>query len=134
NVHHATSSNLDERGTGDMWIMTVEEYKNAPLLKRIAYRIYRHPLVTFGLGPVAIFLVKYRFNRKGARLKDRLNTHATTLAIALLYAGLIGLVGWKSFLLIQVPVFYLSGMLGIWLFYVQHQFEETYFEHEEEWN
>jgi omega-6 fatty acid desaturase (delta-12 desaturase) len=134
NVHHATSSNLDERGTGDMWIMTVEEYKNAPLLKRIAYRIYRHPLVTFGLGPVAIFLVKYRFNRKGARLKERLNTHATTLAIALLYAGLIGLVGWKSFLLIQVPVFYLSGMLGIWLFYVQHQFEETYFEHEEEWN
>lgn len=134
NVHHATSSNLDKRGTGDMWIMTVEEYRDAPLMKRLAYRFYRHPLVTFGIGPIAIFLIKYRFNRKEARLKERLNTHATTLALALLYTLLVWLVGWKAFVLIQAPVFFVSGMIGIWLFYVQHQFEDTYFDHDEEWN
>lgn len=135
NVHHATSSNLDKRGTGDMWIMTVEEYREAPLLKRLAYRFYRHPLVTFGLGPIAIFLIKHRFNRRGkVRRKERLNTYAINIGIVLLYALLIWLVGWKAFLLIQVPVFYISAMLGIWLFYVQHQFEETYFEHDDEWS
>ena len=134
NVHHATSSNLDKRGTGDMWIMTVEEYRNAPLFKRLAYRFYRHPLVTFGLGPIAIFLIKYRFNRRGARMKERVNTYAINIAIVLLYTLLAWLVGWKAFVLIQGPVFYISGMLGIWLFYVQHQFEETYFEHDDEWS
>ncbi|MFC0215911.1 fatty acid desaturase [Paenibacillus chartarius] len=133
-IHHATSGNLDKRGTGDMWVMTVEEYAEAPLLRRIAYRLYRHPLVLFGLGPVAVFLIQYRFNRKQARRKERMNTYLTNLGIVLLYAGLCALIGWKAFVLVQAPIFYISGLLGFWLFYVQHQFEDSYFENEDEWS
>jgi len=131
-VHHATSGNLDKRGTGDMWVLTVEEYMEAPWWKKFAYRFYRHPLVTFGLGPIAIFMIKYRFNRRGPiKRQERLNTYLTNVLIVLLYAALAWAIGWQSFLMIQIPIFFLSGMLGIWLFYVQHQFEETYFEHDE---
>lgn len=134
-MHHATSGNLDKRGDGDMWILTVEEYMEAPWWKKFAYRFYRHPLVTFGIGPVAIFMVKYRFNRRGkVKRQERLNTYITNISLVALYSFLCWLIGWQSFLMIQLPIFYLSGMLGIWLFYVQHQFEETYFEHDEEWN
>lgn len=134
-VHHATSGNLDKRGTGDMWVLTVEEYMEAPWWKKFAYRFYRHPLVTFGLGPIAIFMIKYRFNRRGPiKRQERLNTYLTNVLIVLLYAALAWAIGWQSFLMIQIPIFFLSGMLGIWLFYVQHQFEETYFEHDEEWS
>lgn len=133
-IHHATSGNLDKRGIGDIWIMTVAEYEASPLWLRIAYRMYRHPIVMFGLGPIYVFLIQYRFNRKGAKRKERIGNYLTNLLIVLLYAGLIGAVGWKAFLLIQGPIFYLSGVMGIWLFYVQHQFEDSYFENEEEWS
>jgi Fatty acid desaturase len=133
-VHHATSSNLDKRGIGDIWILTVEEYNAASFWKKLQYRIYRNPVVMFGLGPVYVFLLLYRFNRRGAKRKERINTHVTNLLIAALYALLIWLVGWQAFLLVQVPVFWLSGAMGIWLFYVQHQFEESYFEKEDEWS
>ncbi|MBB6634496.1 fatty acid desaturase [Cohnella thailandensis] len=133
-VHHATSSNLDKRGIGDIWILTVEEYNAASFRKKLQYRIYRNPLVMFGLGPVYVFLLLYRFNRRGAKRKERINTHVTNLLIAALYALLIWLVGWQAFLLVQVPIFWLSGAMGIWLFYVQHQFEESYFEKEDEWS
>jgi len=133
-IHHASSSNLDKRGVGDMWIMTVNEYVNAPLWRRIAYRCYRNPFVMFGLGPIGVFLIEYRFNRRGANRKERLNTYITNLSIVALYSLLIWAIGWQSFLLIQGPIAFLSGMLGIWLFYVQHQFEDTYFEHSNEWS
>lgn len=134
-VHHSTSSNLDKRGTGDMWIMTVEEYQEAPWWTKLGYRFYRNPFVTFGLGPIAVFMIKQRFNRKGkVPRKERLNTYVVNIGIVVLYALLCWLVGWQAFLLIQLPVFYLAGMMGIWLFYVQHQFEDTYFEHDEEWS
>lgn len=133
-VHHATSSNLDKRGIGDIWLMTVEEYAAAPFLKRLQYRVYRNPIVMFGLGPIYVFMLQYRFNQKGAKRKERLNTYLTNLCIAALYALLIWAVGWQAFLLVQGPIFYLSGMLGIWLFYVQHQFEDSYFDHEDEWS
>ncbi|WJH36963.1 fatty acid desaturase [Paenibacillus sp. CC-CFT747] len=133
-VHHATSSNLDKRGVGDMWLLTVDEYAAAPLRRRIAYRLYRNPLVMFGLGPLSVFLIEYRFNRRGARRKERLNTYVTNAGIVLLYASLIQLIGWQAFLLVQGPVFFFSGLLGIWLFYVQHQFEDSYFEKEDEWS
>ncbi|MBU9722856.1 MULTISPECIES: fatty acid desaturase [Bacillaceae] len=134
NIHHASSSNLDKRGTGDMWIMTVDEYMEASIWKKIAYRFYRNPFVMLVLGPVAVFLIQYRFNVKGAKRKEKINTHVTNLGIVGLYAGLTVLIGWEAFLMIQGPVLLVSGMLGIWLFYVQHQFEETYFEHDEEWS
>jgi len=132
-VHHATSGNLGKRGTGDIWLLTVEEYAAAPLWRRFCYRIYRNPFVMFGIGPVALFLIKYRFNRKGAPRKERINTWITNLLIAAMYTCLYLAVGWQALLAVQIPIFFLSGMFGIWLFYVQHQFEDSYFEKEEEW-
>lgn len=133
-IHHAGSSNLDKRGIGDIWIMTVDEYIAAKPLKRLYYRIYRNPAVMFGAGPIAVFLIQYRFNAKGARRKERVNTYLTNISIAALYGAMIWLVGWQAFLLVQLPIVFVSGFLGIWLFYVQHQFEDTFFEHEEEWS
>lgn len=132
--HHATSGNLDKRGVGDIWILTVEEYEAASAWKKLAYRFYRNPLVMFGLGPIYVFLIQYRFNVKGARRKERWNTYVTNLLIVGLYASMIGAIGWQAFLLVQGPIFFVSGMLGIWLFYVQHQFEDSYFENEAEWS
>ncbi|MDF2834603.1 MAG: fatty acid desaturase [Paenibacillus sp.] len=133
-IHHATSSNLDKRGIGDLWILTVEEYAALPLLQKLAYRGYRHPLVMFGLGPIFVFVLQYRFNRKGARRKERLNTYLMNALIVGAYALMGFALGWQSFLLVQGPIFYLSGVLGIWLFYVQHQFEDSYFEKDDEWS
>mgnify|MGYP005849336861 CR=1 FL=1 len=129
-IHHATSGNLDKRGTGDVWVMTVDEYVQASFWKRLAYRLYRNPLVMFGFGPIYLFLVSNRFNRKGAKRKERWNTYIINIAIALIYASLISVIGWQAFLLVQIPMLFVSGALGIWLFYVQHQFEDSYFENE----
>jgi omega-6 fatty acid desaturase (delta-12 desaturase) len=134
NIHHATSSNLDKRGTGDMWVLTVKEYKESSLLRRIYYNIYRNPIFMFGLGPILIFLIQYRFNTKKARRKERINTYITNISIGLLYGLLIWTLGLHDFLLIQSVVFLVSGSVGIWMFYVQHQFEDSYFEHEEQWS
>ncbi|SFB09710.1 omega-6 fatty acid desaturase (delta-12 desaturase) [Cohnella sp. OV330] len=132
--HHATSGNLDKRGDGDIWILTVDEYASAPLWKRLAYRFYRNPVVMFGLGPVFVFMLQYRFNAKGARRKERLNTYLTNALIVSLYAGMIWAIGWEAFVLVQGPIFFFSGLLGIWLFYVQHQFEDSYFENDPDWS
>ncbi|MBR2565723.1 MAG: fatty acid desaturase [Paenibacillus sp.] len=133
-IHHATSGNLDKRGVGDIWVMTVDEYKSATPWMRLFYRIYRNPVIMFGIGPIYVFLIAYRFNRKAARRKERLNTHLTTVLIIALYSLMCWLIGWQAFVMVQAPVFFFSGFFGIWLFYVQHQFEETYFEHEDEWS
>jgi omega-6 fatty acid desaturase (delta-12 desaturase) len=132
--HHATSGNLDKHGVGDIWTLTVEEYLELPKLKRIAYRLYRNPIVMFGLGPSFIFLVNYRFNRKGAKQREKNNTYLTNIAIVGLIAFFCWLIGWKAFLLVQGPIFLISGLAGVWLFYVQHQFEGAYFEKDENWN
>ncbi|WP_449540299.1 fatty acid desaturase [Ferdinandcohnia sp. Marseille-Q9671] len=132
-VHHATSSNLDKRGTGDIWVMTVEEYLEASIWKRMAYRIYRNPFVMFFLGPIFVFLIENRFNRKKAKMKERLNTYITNVGIVVL-ATILGMtLGWQSFLLVQGTIFMISGIAGIWLFYVQHTFEDSYFEEDKNW-
>ncbi|GIP31933.1 fatty acid desaturase [Paenibacillus sp. J2TS4] len=133
-VHHASSGNLNKRGTGDIWTLTVDEYLSASPLKRLAYRLYRNPFVMFGLGPIYIFLIDYRFNRKRAGRKERLNTYLTNLGIVSIACLLCWAIGWQAFLLVQGPIFFVSGAVGVWLFYVQHQFEETYFEKEEDWD
>lgn len=133
-MHHSTSSNLDKRGTGDMWLLTVDEYIEASKWRRLAYRFYRNPLVMFGLGPISVFLVQYRFNRKGAKRKERINTYVVNISIVVIYSLLIWAIGWQAFVMIQGPVFFVAGCLGIWLFYVQHQFEDSYFENEDEWD
>ncbi|MCK0472000.1 fatty acid desaturase [Halalkalibacter sp. APA_J-10(15)] len=133
-MHHASSGNLDKRGIGDMWVMTVDEYVNASFKERLAYRLYRNPLVMFGLGPAYLFLITNRINRKKARKKERLNLYVTNISIVLIYAFMIWLIGWQAFFIIQGTVMFVSGMLGIWLFYIQHQFEDSYFEDEQEWD
>ncbi|MGF9714272.1 MULTISPECIES: fatty acid desaturase [Paenibacillus] len=133
-VHHATSGNLSKRGTGDIWTLTVAEYLSASWLKRLVYRLYRNPLFMFGLGPIYIFLIDYRFNRKRAGMKERINTYITNISIAGLAGLLCWTIGWQQFLLVQGPIFLVSGIAGIWLFYVQHQFEEAYYETDENWD
>ncbi|TYS14096.1 fatty acid desaturase [Rossellomorea vietnamensis] len=133
NIHHATSGNLDKRGTGDIWTLTVKEYAEAPLRLRLAYRFYRNPIVMFGLGPIYVFLLKNRFNRKNARKKERYNTYLVNVMIVALIAILGTVLGWQSFLLVQGSIFMISGSIGIWLFYVQHTFEDSYFEENSEW-
>ncbi|WP_315906575.1 fatty acid desaturase [Priestia koreensis] len=132
-VHHATSGNLDKRGVGDMWILTVQEYKDASLWTKLRYRMYRNPIIMFGLGPIYVFLLKNRFNRRGAKRAERLNTYVTNVAIVGVVVLMCLLVGWKAFVLVQLPIFWISGAAGIWLFYVQHQFEDSYFEENDEW-
>ncbi|WP_100331135.1 fatty acid desaturase [Bacillus xiapuensis] len=133
-VHHATSSNLDKRGTGDIWMMTVEEYDAASFWTKVAYRLYRNPFVMFGLGPIYVFLITNRFNRKGARWKERVNTYVTNAALAGIIFLLCSLIGWEAFLLVHGPIFLVAGAVGIWLFYVQHTFEDSYFEEDEHWD
>lgn len=134
NVHHATSGNLNKRGTGDIWTLTVDEYLSLSPMRKFAYRFYRNPFVMFVIGPIYIFLIDYRFNRKRASKMERINTYLTNLGIVGIAGLLSWTIGWQEFLMIQGPIFLLSGMAGVWLFYVQHQFEHTYFENEEEWD
>ncbi|MFD6510289.1 MULTISPECIES: fatty acid desaturase [unclassified Bacillus (in: firmicutes)] len=132
-VHHATSGNLDKRGTGDIWTLTVNEYLAAPFRLRLAYRLYRNPFVMFVLGPIYVFLLKNRFNRKGARKKERMNTYLTNVLIVALVGLLCWAIGWQSFLLVHGSIFLIAGSIGIWLFYVQHTFEDSYFEEDKDW-
>jgi len=133
NIHHASSGNLDKRGVGDIWVMTVDEYVAAPKKVRLAYRFYRNPIVLFGFGPLYLILISNRFNTKDARKKERMNTYMTNIAIVSIIALLCYTIGWQAFLLVHVPVFYIAALLGIWLFYVQHTFEDSYFEENDEW-
>ncbi|MDR4225975.1 fatty acid desaturase DesE [Bacillus mojavensis] len=133
-IHHATSSNLDKRGTGDIWLLTVNEYIAASRRTKLAYRLYRNPFIMFILGPIYVFLITNRFNKKGARRKERVNTYLTNLAIVSLATVCCLIFGWQSFLLVQGPIFLISGSIGVWLFYVQHTFEDSYFEADENWS
>ena len=134
NVHHATSGNLNKRGVGDIWVMTVEEYQKASVRQRFAYRFYRNPFVLFILGPFYLILISNRMNRKKALMKERLDTYLTNVAIVCLYGIMCWLIGWQSFLMIQGPIVFIASALGVWLFYIQHHFEDSYFEEDPEWD
>ena len=134
NRHHATVSDLDRRGSGDVWTMTVEEYRNASLWQRLGYRLFRHPLVTFGLGPTFIFLISQRVPGKKASKAAVRSVIITDLAI-LAILGLAALtIGLRTYLLIQLPVILIAATAGVWLFYVQHQFEGVYWARHEAWS
>ena len=133
-IHHASSSNLDKRGVGDIWVMTVDEYIEASKWQRLAYRLYRNPLVMFGFGPLYLVLVTSRFNRKDARKKERNNTYLTNIILLWSITLMILLVGWQAFVIVQGSIMFIAGSLGIWLFYIQHTFEDSYFEEESEWD
>jgi omega-6 fatty acid desaturase (delta-12 desaturase) len=135
-VHHASSGNLDRRGVGDIATLTVAEYLALPRWRRLIYRLYRHPVVMFGIGPAYLFLVQHRFPSHGALTSWRtwLSPMATNVAIALLAAAVIWLVGVRPFLLVQLPIILLAASIGVWLFYVQHQFEETVWAKDSAWS
>lgn len=133
-IHHASSSNLDKRGVGDIWVMTVEEYTQSSKWQRLAYRLYRNPIVMFGFGPLYLILIANRFNRKDAKKKERNNTYLANFLLIALCGSIVFFLGWQAFLLVHVVSIYTAGALGIWLFYIQHTFEDSYFEEETEWN
>ena len=132
--HHATSGNLDRRGVGDIWTMTVEEYRAAPRRTRIAYRLYRNPLILFGFGPAVSFLIAQRFFPKEAKRREQVSVLVTNLAILAIVVLASLTIGFWTYLLIQLPVILVAGALGIWLFYVQHQYEGVYWARDEAWN
>ncbi len=135
-VHHATSGNLDRRGIGDVDTLTVEEYLSLSRWGRLRYRLYRHPLVMFGLGPIYLFFLRQRLPIGLMRggWQPWLSTMATNAAILLFAAVTVWAVGIIPFLLVHVPIMLLGASLGVWLFYVQHQFEETSWAHDGSWN
>ncbi len=132
--HHASSGDLDRRGTGDVWTMTVGEYLAASKVQKLTYRLFRNPLVLFGVSPLFLFLVLQRFPHKGVGKRERMSVHRTNLAI-LAVIGLACLtMGWRTYLLIQIPIAIVAFGAGVWLFYVQHQFEEDYWARHESWD
>ncbi len=135
-IHHATAGNLEGRGFGDVRTLTVKEYLRLPLGRRLAYRFYRNPLVLLVIGPAFQFVLKHRFPYDAPRSWKRewASIHRTNLALLAALLVVWQTVGWERFLLVQVPVFLLSGAIGVWLFYVQHQFEEAYWKPESDWD
>ncbi|MDB4615145.1 fatty acid desaturase [Akkermansiaceae bacterium] len=133
-VHHSAAGDLDRRGTGDVWTMTVEEYLSSPRWKRIVYRGMRNPFILFIFAPLYLFVIRERFSTPGAKKRDRNSVWATNLAIALIAAVMIPIFGLKAYLLIQLTTIAVSSISGVWLFYVQHQFEGVYWEREDDWD
>jgi omega-6 fatty acid desaturase (delta-12 desaturase) len=133
-VHHATAADLDRRGQGDVPTLTVAEYVTRGWRGRLGYRLFRNPLIMFGFGPFASMIIGPRLVPRSARPAIKRSIHVTNLALAILVAGMCLLIGWRDYLLIQLPTAMLAGAFGIWLFYVQHQFEDTYWKRAGEWS
>ena len=135
-IHHATSGNLDRRGIGDVDTLTVREYFARSRWGRLKYRLYRNPLVMFGIGPAYLFLLQHRLPIGLMRggWTPWISTQGTNAAIALIAVGLIWLIGVKAFFLVHLPIMLLAAVFGVWLFYVQHQFEETLWDENRGWN
>jgi omega-6 fatty acid desaturase (delta-12 desaturase) len=132
-VHHATAGDLDRRGVGDVATLTVAEYQALPAWRQITYRLFRSPAVMFGLGWFLVLMLKPRFVPRGARRRVRNSVLATNVMLALLVAAACLTIGWRDYLLVQGPVLVVSGAVGVWLFYVQHQFEDTYWQAHANW-
>jgi omega-6 fatty acid desaturase (delta-12 desaturase) len=133
-VHHATSGDLERRGVGDVKTLTTTEYRALPPRGRLGYRMLRNPLVMFGLGPIVAMMIGPRIVARGARPRMRNSVIVTDVALAALIGGLCWLIGWRDYLLVVGVPALLAGSAGIWLFYVQHQFEDTYWESGSNWS
>jgi acyl-lipid omega-6 desaturase (Delta-12 desaturase) len=134
NIHHASSGHLDKRGIGDIWTMTVQEYLEASRWKRFSYRLARNPFVLFIMAPLYLFLIRQRFPSPNANKRERHSVYWMNLGILGMVAGLSFLLGLKAYLLIQLIITAVAGAAGVWLFYVQHQFEDVYWERGENWD
>ena len=133
-IHHATSSDLDRRGIGDVDTLTVREYMQRSFGGRLAYRLVRNPVVMLGLGPLWALAIQPRFSQGSGRWRDRRSVIYTDIALVLLVGTIIWAIGWKDYLLLQLPTVMLAGAAGVFLFYVQHQFEDAYWTRRDEWS
>jgi omega-6 fatty acid desaturase (delta-12 desaturase) len=133
-IHHATAGDLDRRGVGDVPTLTVAEYNARPWRGRLAYRLFRNPLIMFGLGPFVALVVQPRIVPRSARPRIKRSVIATNIALAVLVGGICLLMGWRNYVLVQAPIILLGGAAGIWLFYVQHQFEDVYWAGSADWS
>ena len=133
-IHHATAGDLDRRGVGDVPVITVREYNERSPRGRLAYRLFRNPLVMFGFGPIFAMVISPRIVPKTARPRIRHAVLATNAALVVLVGGICLLIGWRAYLLIELPAVLMAGAAGIWLFYVQHQFEGVYWETADRWS
>jgi acyl-lipid omega-6 desaturase (Delta-12 desaturase) len=133
-VHHATSGDLDRRGVGDVITLTISEYQARSPRGRLAYRLIRNPLVMFGFGPIIAMVIGPRIVARGARRRMRNSVLGTDVALVVVVGGLCWLMGWQAFLIVWAPAALLAGSVGIWLFYVQHQFEDAYWQSSAEWS
>jgi acyl-lipid omega-6 desaturase (Delta-12 desaturase) len=133
-LHHGTAGNLDRRGVGDIWTMTVQEYLESSRWRKFAYRLARNPLILFVLAPVFVFLFMQRLPTRGASARERESVWWMNLAILLMAIGLSAVFGVVDYLIIQVILVAVSGTAGIWLFYVQHQFDGVYWERHKDWD
>ncbi len=133
-VHHAGAGDLERRDVGDIWTLTVKEYFKLSTWERFKYRLYRNPIVLFVIGPSFIFLIKYRFVYGKANRRERYSVYLTNLGM-LAVAGIVSyFIGWQAYLFIQLPMTMIAASVGVWMFYVQHQFEDVYWEHHQEWD
>lgn len=134
-LHHRGNGNLDRRGDGDVWLMTVAEYEAAPLPMRFGYRVFRNPVFLFGIAAPLHFVLLQRvpLGHQAKTFAGWTSALGTNLGIAIYYGVLITAFGWKAFLLVYIPVVYLSSLFSVWLFYVQHQFPRASFRRDDEW-
>lgn len=133
-VHHGTYADLDQRGVGDIWTLTVEEYRALSRSKRLAYRLYRNPFIFLGIGPTFSFLIAQRWPRSKGGTSNPSSVMITNLAIGAIMLVASLTMGLRTYLLIQVPIMLIAGAIGVWLFYVQHQFEGVYWSRRENWD
>ncbi len=133
-VHHASSGDLDRRGVGDVYTLTVAEYHAKPWKARLAYRLFRNPAIMFGIGPIFAMIIGPRIVGKDARPRMRQSVLATDAVLAVVFGLFFWLLGWQFVVEVWAPSALLAGSAGIWLFYVQHQFEDAYWQSSEDWN
>jgi omega-6 fatty acid desaturase (delta-12 desaturase) len=133
-IHHASAGHLDKRGTGDVWTLTVQEYLESSRWKKFSYRLARNPFVLFVIAPLYVFLIWQRFPARNASKRERYSVYWMNLAILSVSIALSVVFGFKAFALIQLIIMAVAGGAGVWLFYVQHQFEGTYWERGEDWD
>jgi omega-6 fatty acid desaturase (delta-12 desaturase) len=132
--HHATASDLDRRGVGDVWTLTVKEYLALPKKQQIIYKLHRHPVIMLLVGPIYVFLINNRFVDQPASPLERRGVYITNLGILFLAVISSLTIGFEAYFLIQFPVIFMAAAAGIWLFYVQHQFEDVYWARHESWS
>jgi omega-6 fatty acid desaturase (delta-12 desaturase) len=133
-LHHGTAGDLDRRGSGDIWTLTVQEYLLSTRWRRLSYRLARNPIVLFAIAPLYVFVVHHRFAASDAPARERQSVHRTNWALLGIMLVMSAAVGFKAFLLIQLTVSAFAGALGLWLFYVQHQFEGAFWARSADWN